>query len=314
MQQRKLGRYGLTVSAIGYGAMGTAIGYGPSDDQQSIRAIRHAHELGVTHFDTARMYGWGEGEKLLGIALRPIRDQVTIATKFGLTESYAPDSRPQAIRQVVDSSLKNLDVEAIDLLYQHIPDPNVPIEDVVGVMQEFVQAGKVRYLGLSNSDEDTIRRASAVAPISVQQYQCSIFARDVETLLPVLEELSIGLVAYSPLARGFLTGHVTSRDHYSADDFRQNLGWWAPANFGKNVEIAQELTSVATAKGISLSQLALAWLLARKDYIVPIPGSRDPKRVEENISAAELILTDADLKRIDEITPTGGVGGRIWGD
>ncbi|CDX43685.1 putative aldo-keto reductase 2 [Mesorhizobium sp. ORS 3359] len=314
MQQRKLGRHGLIVGAIGYGAMGTAIGYGPSDDKESIAAIRRAHELGVTHFDTARMYGWGEGEKLLGIALRPIRNQVTIATKFGLTESYAPDSRPETIRQVVDSSLRNLGVETIDLLYQHIPDPNIPIEDVVGVMQEFVQAGKVRYLGLSNSDEDTIRRASAVAPISVQQYQYSIFARDVEPLLPVLEELGIGLVAYSPLARGFLTGQVRSRDHYAADDFRQNLGWWAPGNFGKNMEIAEELTSLATAKGISLSQLALAWLLARKDYIVPIPGARNPLRVAENISAAELILTDTDLKRIDEIAPSGGVGGRIWED
>ncbi|ENN88326.1 MULTISPECIES: aldo/keto reductase [Rhizobium] len=147
MQQRKLGRHGLTVGAIGYGATGTAIGYGPSDDQESITAIRRAHELGVTHFDTARMYGWGEGEKLLGIALRPIRDQVTIATKFGLTESYSPDSRPETIRDVVDSRLKNLNIDTIDLLYQHIPDPNVPIEDVVGVMQEFVHAGKVKCLG-----------------------------------------------------------------------------------------------------------------------------------------------------------------------
>ncbi|WP_348633858.1 aldo/keto reductase [Rhizobium sp. CCGE531] len=147
MQQRKLGRHGLTVGAIGYGATGTAIGYGPSDDQESITAIRRAHELGVTHFDTARMYGWGEGEKLLGIALRPIRDQVTIATKFGLTESYSPDSRPETIRDVVDSRLKNLNIDTIDLLYQHIPDPNVPIEEVVGVMQEFVHAGKVKCLG-----------------------------------------------------------------------------------------------------------------------------------------------------------------------
>lgn len=181
---------------------------------------------------------------------------------------------------------------------------------VVGAMQGFVDAGKVRYLGLSNSDEDTIRRAHAVAPISVQQFEYSIFARDVEPLLPVLEELGIGLVAYSPLARGFLSGAVQSREHYAADDFRQYLAWWKPENFEANMTIASELTALAESKGATLSQLALAWLLARKDYIVPIPGSRSPARVAENIAAAEITLTDADLARIDQIAPRGGVGGR----
>jgi aryl-alcohol dehydrogenase-like predicted oxidoreductase len=226
MQARTLGRQGLTASAIGYGAMGTAIGYGPSDDTQSIAAIRRAHELGVTHFDTAEMYGWGEGEKLLGHALAPIRDEVTIATKFGFTKAFAPDSRPEHIREVVDNSLRNLGIDAIDLLYQHVPDPNVPIEDVVGVMKEFVDAGKVKYLGLSNAGEDTIRRGHAVHPISVLQHEYSIFApRDIEPLLPVLEELGIGFVAYSPLARGFLGGAVKSREHYDSADFRQLLAW-----------------------------------------------------------------------------------------
>lgn len=311
MQKRVLGQHGLTVSAIGYGAMGTAVGYGPSDDTESIAAIRHAFELGVTHFDTAQMYGWGEGEKLLGIALAPVRDEVTIATKFGLTEAYTPDSRPETIRKAVDASLKNLNIETIDLLYQHFPDPNVPIEEVVGVMQEFVWAGKVKYLGLSNSDEATIRRASAVAPISVQQFEYSIFAHDVEPLLPVLEELGIGLVSYSPLARGFLSGAVQSREQYEANDFRQLLNWWKPENYDANVAIVKELNVFAQSKGVTLAQLALAWLLARRDYIIPIPGSRNSLRVAQNIAAANIVLTADDLAYISQIAPNGGFGGRM---
>ncbi|GAA1618200.1 aldo/keto reductase [Actinoplanes couchii] len=310
MQQRTLGRQGLTVSALGYGAMGTVIAFGPSDDTESIAAIRRAHELGVTHFDTAELYGWGAGEKLLGQALAPIRDQVTIATKFGFTPSYGADSRPDHIREVVDNSLRSLNVDMIDLLYQHQPDPNVPVEDVVGTMKELVDAGKVKYLGLSNTGADDIRRAHAVHPISAFQGEYSIFERGVESLLPTLEELGIGLVAYSPVARGFLTGTAKSREHYTADDFRQNVGWWAPENFDANVALAAELTKVADSKGAALSQLALAWLLARKDYIVPIPGSRNPARVEENIAAAGLTLTADDLARIDAIVPNGAIGGR----
>lgn len=310
MQQRTLGRQGLTVSEIGYGAMGTAIGYGPSDDIASITAIRRAHELGVTHFDTAEMYGWGEGEKLLGHALAPVRDEVTIATKFGLTKTFGRDSRPAHIRDVVDNSLRNLNVDVIDVLYQHGPDPTVPIEDVVGVMREFVDAGKVKYLGLSNAGEETIRRAHEVHPISVVQDEYSIFAHHSETLFDVVEELGIGFVAYSPLARGFLTGAVSSRERYDSSDFRQRLPWWDPENFDQNLAIVSELTTLADSLGVSLSQLALAWLLAKKDYIVPIPGSRDPKRVAQNIAAADFELTAADLARIDEIAPTGGIGGR----
>ncbi|MEU9732701.1 aldo/keto reductase [Streptomyces sp. NPDC048002] len=311
METRTLGTQGLTASAIGYGAMGTAVGYGPTDDTESIAAIRRAHELGVTHFDTAEMYGWGEGEKLLGNALAPIRNEVTIATKFGLTPTYGQDSRPEHIREVVDNSLRNLGVDVIDVLYQHFPDPNVPIEDVVGVMKEYVDAGKVKYLGLSNAGEDVIRRAHAVHPISVLQSEYSLFAREVESLLPVLEELGIGFVAYSPLARGFLSGAVQSREHYAADDFRQRIAWWDPENFDANVAMTSELTKFAESKGATLSQLALAWLLAQKDYIVPIPGSRNPVRVAQNIAAANLTLNADDLAHIADIAPHGGKGGRL---
>ncbi|MER5433676.1 aldo/keto reductase [Streptomyces sp. NPDC002588] len=310
MQQRNLGRLGLAVSEISYGAMGTAFAYGPSDDTGSITAIRRAHELGVNHFDTAEMYGWGEGEKLLGHALAPIRDEVTIATKFGLTPTFAPNSKPDHIREVVDNSLRNLNTDVIDVLYQHGPDPEVPIEEVVGVMKEFVDAGKVKYLGLSNTDTDAIRRAHAVHPISVLQHEYSVFAHDSEQFFPVLEELGIGLVAYSPLARGFLSGAVQSRDHYDASDIRQMIPWWAPENFDQNVSLVNELTKNAEGKGVSLSQLALAWLLAKKDYIVPIPGSRNPERVAQNIAAADLKLTADDVARIDEIAPDGAIGAR----
>ncbi|MFE2910755.1 aldo/keto reductase [Kitasatospora indigofera] len=310
MQTRTLGKQGLTASAIGYGAMGTAIGYGPSDDTESITAIRRAHELGVTHFDTAEMYGWGTGEKLLGRALAPIRDEVTIATKFGFTSTFGQDSRPEHVREVVEASLRNLGVDSIDVLYQHMPDPNVPIEDVVAVMKEFVDAGKVKYLGLSNAGEETIRRAHAVHPISVLQHEYSVFTHEIEPLFPVLEELGIGFVAYSPLARGFLSTAVTSRDHYDANDFRHRIGWWKPEYFDANLAIVGELTELAASKGVSLPQLAIAWLLAQKDYIVPIPGSRNAGRVEQNMSAADVTLTAADLARIAEIAPDGGLGGR----
>ncbi|MEU2509729.1 aldo/keto reductase [Streptomyces sp. NPDC007863] len=311
MEQRKLGTQGLTVSAIGYGAMGTATGYGPSDDTQSIAAIRRAHDLGVTHFDTAEMYGWGEGEKLLGHALAPIRGEVTIATKFGFTPAFGANSRPGHIREVVDNSLRNLSVDSIDLLYQHVADPEVPVEEVVGVMKEFVDAGKVKYLGLSNTDPDSIRRAHAVHPISALQFEYSLFApRDAEPFFPVLEELGIGFVAYSPLARGFLSGAVQPRDQYSPDDFRQHLAWWKPDNYETNIAIADELTEFADGKGVTLAQLALAWLLAQKDYTVPIPGSRNADRVTQNTAAADLVLTAEDLARIAEIAPHGGLGGR----
>lgn len=310
MEQRPLGRQGLVSSAIGYGAMGTAFGYGPSDDTASISAIRHAHDLGVTHFDTAEMYGWGEGERLLGAAIAPIREDVTIATKFGFTPSWAADSSPDHIRAVVDTSLTNLGTDHIDVLYQHGPDPKVSIEEVVGVMAELVTTGKVSYLGLSNTDPETIRRAHAVHPISVMQSEYSIFSRDSEALQPTLEELGIGLVAYSPLARGFLTGGVKPVDQYDASDFRHNVGWWSAENFETNLGFVERLTGLAESKGTTIAALSLAWLLARKPYIVPIPGSRDTGRVAENLAAADVVLTTDDLATIQDIIPAGAIGHR----
>lgn len=310
MQTRTLGTQGLTASALGYGAMGTAVGYGPTDDTDSIAAIRRAHELGVTHFDTAEMYGWGDGEKLLGAALAPIRDDVTIATKFGFTPSFGSNSQPDHIREVVDASLRNLGVDSIDLLYQHVDDPNVPVDDVVGVMKEYVDAGKVKYIGLSNTTPENVRKAHAVHPVSVLQTEYSIFARESETFLPVLEELGIGLVAYSPLARGFLSGAVQPREAYAPNDFRQRIPWWAPENFDSNATITDELTELAESKGMTLSQLALAWLLTQKDYIVPIPVSRNAGRVAQNIAAADFTLTADDLATIQRIAPVGGTGSR----
>jgi len=308
LDTRTLGQQGLTSSALGYGAMGTVIAYGPADEDESIAAIRRAHELGTTHFDTAEMYGWGDGERLLGAALAPIRDEVTIATKFGLTPSWGQNSQPDHIREVVDNSLRNLDVEVIDVLYQHAPDPNVPVEEVVGTMKELVAAGKVKYVGLSNAGEDDIRRGHAVHPISVLQAQYSIFDRKIEALFPVLDELGIGLVAFSPLARGFLTGAAKPREELGADDRRHQIAMWAPENFAGNVAMVDRLAQLAESKGISVSQLALAWLLAQKDNVVPIPGSRNPQRVEQNIAAADISLTDDDLVRIAEIVPHGGHG------
>lgn len=312
MQQRELGRQGLSVSALGYGAMGTVVGYGPAEDAESITAIRRAHELGVTHFDTAEMYGWGEGEQLLGAALQPIRGKVTIATKFGLAAPFGQNSRPAHVREVVEASLTRLGVDHIDLLYQHFPDPEVPVEEVVGVMAEFVEAGKVRYLGLSNADAEYVRVGHAVHPISAVQSEYSLFARGTEQLLPTLEELGIGLVAYSPLARGFLGGAVRPRSEFDADDFRHHIDWWDPESYPANLRMVEQLTALAQAKGATLSQLALAWLLSRGDFLVPIPGSRNPDRVAQNTAAAELELTAEDLARIAEIVPEGGISRREY--
>ncbi|QBJ94666.1 aldo/keto reductase [Rhodococcus sp. ABRD24] len=310
MQRRALGNQGLIVSAMGYGSMGTAVGYGATDDAESIAAIRRAHDLGVTFFDTAEMYGWGTGEKLLGRAVAPFRDEVVIATKFGLTHDFGTDSHPSRIRKVVDASLRNLGVDTIDMLYQHRVDPTVPIEDVVGTMAELVGAGKVKYVGLSEAGPETIRKAHAVHPISALQSEYSIFAPDAEPLFPLLEELGIGFVAYSPLARGLLTGTAKPAAEHEPGDFRAHMPWWSAENFDANTHIVGRLVEIAETKSITVSQLALAWTLAQRDYIVPIPGSRNPDRVAWNIAATEITLTADDLTRIADIAPTGGHGGR----
>lgn len=314
MRQRTLGTRGLTVSAIGHGAMGISSFYGPGDEQAGVTAIQRAHDLGVTFFDTAELYGWGENEKIVGRAVAAFRDDVVIATKFGFTRDLGTDSRPEHIREVVDNSLRNLDVDHIDVLYQHRVDPKVPIEDVAGTVGELVEAGKVTYLGLSEAGRNTLRRANAVHPVSVLQTEYSLFERDAEQLFPTLRELGIGFVAYSPLGRGFITGAVKPADEYDPTDLRNRTDpRWQPGNYERNRAAVARLAELATATGATVAQLAIAWLLTRGDHIVPIPGTRDPARVEENTHAAELTLTDTDLAAIHEILPAGGFGDRYPG-
>ncbi|MGW1225271.1 aldo/keto reductase [Streptomyces sp. NPDC001478] len=315
MQHRTLGTQGLTVSAIGYGAMGLTMGYGPGDEAAGVAALRRAHDLGVTFFDTAELYGWGTGsnEILVGKAVKDFRDEVVLATKFGFTfeeKGFGLDSTPDNIRRVADNSLRYLGVDHLDVLYQHRVDPAVPIEDVAGTVKELIDAGKVRYFGLSEAGPQTIRRAHAVQPVSVLQTEYSLFERDVEQLFPTLEELGIGLVAYSPLGRGFITGTAKPAGQYDPTDMRNTDPRWQPGNFEKNTEAVDRLTRLAADKGITVPQLALAWLLARGEHIVPIPGTRSAARMEENAAATDIALTEADLAAIHAILPTGGFGAR----
>jgi aryl-alcohol dehydrogenase-like predicted oxidoreductase len=313
MQQRTLGQQGLVVSELGYGAMGINLAYGPGDQQEGVNAILRAHDLGVTFFDTAELYGWGENEKVVGHTVKPFRDEILIATKFGFTRDHGVDSRPAHIREVAENSLRNLGVDVIDVLYQHRVDPNVPIEDVAGAVKGLIEDGKVRYFGLSEAGSNTIRRAHAVQPVSALQSEYSLFERDIEQVLPTLKELGIGFVAYSPLGRGFLTGTAKPAGEYHETDMRRTDPRWQPGNYERNLDAVTQLQALATSKGATVSQLALAWLLARDEDNVPIPGTRSAKRVEENIGAAALELTPADLNRIDEILPTGGFGARYAG-
>ncbi|MDF2896741.1 MAG: Pyridoxine 4-dehydrogenase [Rhodococcus erythropolis] len=310
MENRTLGTQGLTVSAIGYGAMGITFAYGAGDEAGGAAAIRRAYELGVTFFDTAELYGFGANEKLVGNAVKGFRDEIVIATKFGYTPDFALNSRPEHIREVTENSLRYLQTEVIDVLYQHRVDPNVPIEDVAGTVGELIQEGKVRYFGLSEAGTATIRRAHAVQPVSVLQTEYSLFEREVEQLFPLLDELGIGFVPYSPLGRGFLTGTAKPSNTYDASDMRSFDPRWQPGNFEKNVAAVDELTRLAQSKGAAVSQLALAWLLAQGEHIVPIPGTRSVARVEENVGAAALTLTPGDVERIAEILPAGGFGAR----
>jgi aryl-alcohol dehydrogenase-like predicted oxidoreductase len=318
LQHRALGRQGLEVSALGLGTMGMTMAYGPSDEQEGIATIRRAYELGVTFFDTAELYGQGTGsnEKLLGRAVASFRDQVVIATKFGFDltggRPGGVNSRPGHILEVADNSLRYLGTDHIDVLYQHRVDPDVPIEDVAGAVKQLIDAGKVRYFGLSEAGPETIRRAHAVQPVSVLQTEYSIFERDVEeAVLPAVRELGIGFVAYSPLGRGFLTAAVRSAEEYADGDMRrQRDPRWQGENFEKNRRSLGRLEELAAGKGIALSQLALAWLLAQGDDIVPIPGTRSVTRLEENVGAADVILTGEDLRQIREAFPDGAYGTR----
>jgi aryl-alcohol dehydrogenase-like predicted oxidoreductase len=319
MQQRVLGGQGLTVSALGLGTMGMTIAYGPAaDEQDAIATIRQAYELGVTFFDTAEMYGQGTGsnEQLLGQAVAGFRNDVVLATKFGFdltgTRSHGVDSRPEHIREVADNSLRYLGTDRIDVLYQHRIDPDVPIEDVAGAVRDLIDEGKVRYFGLSEAGPQSIRRAHVVQPVSVLQTEYSIFERDVEeSVLPTVRELGIGFVAYSPLGRGFLTRAVRPPQEYAENDMRRVRDpRWQDDNYAKNRAGLSQLESLAAEKDVAVSQLALAWLLAQGVDIVPIPGTRSVDRLQENVGAVDVSLTDDDLRRVREAFPDGAYGAR----
>jgi aryl-alcohol dehydrogenase-like predicted oxidoreductase len=307
MQKRTLGNSGLEVSALGLGCMRMSFGDKPTDKQEMITFLHKAVERGVTFFDTAEVYGPFTNEELVGEALAPFRGKVVIATKFGWKHdpvkgphpSMGPDSRPEQIKRVAEASLKRLRVEAIDLFYQHRPDPNVPVEDVAGAVKDLIQAGKVKHFGLSESSADLIRRAHAVQPVTALQSEYSIWWRNVEDdILPTLEELGIGLVPYSPLGRGYLTGKVDESTTFDSTDIRARNPRFSQEAIKANRVVIDLLARIGKQKGATPAQIALAWLLAQKPWIVPIPGSRKLERLEENIGAAAVELTENDLSEI----------------
>jgi aryl-alcohol dehydrogenase-like predicted oxidoreductase len=305
MQKRKLGRSNLEVSSLGLGCMGLSFGLGPAADrQEAIALIRLAVERGVTFFDTAECYGPFANEELVGEALAPFREGVVIATKFGFQggDSRAGlDSRPERIRAVADASLKRLRTDRIDLFYQHRVDPNVPIEDVAGTVRELIREGKVGHFGLSEAGVQTIRRAHAVQPVTALQSEYSMWWREPEKeILPTLEELGIGFVPFSPLGKGFLTGAIDEKTSFSKDDFRNIVPRFSPEARKANQSLVDELGAIAAAQGATKAQIALAWLLAQKPWVVPIPGTTKAHRLEENLGAAGIELAAADLARIGE--------------
>ncbi len=303
MQTRELGNSGLRVSALGLGCMGLSFGYGPATDTDTATTLLHAAVAqGVTFFDTAEVYGPFRNEELLGQALAPYRDQVVIATKFGFKDGHADaglDSRPERIRAVAEASLQRLRTDRIDLFYQHRVDPTVPIEDVAGTVKELIAEGKVKHFGLSEAGADTIRRAHAVQPVAALQSEYSLWWREPEqSVLPVLEELGIGFVPFSPLGKGFLTGAINADTAFAADDFRNSVPRFAAEARQANQVLVDRITAIAAAKGATPAQVALAWLLARKPWIVPIPGTTKLHRLQENLGAAALQLSADDLQQI----------------
>jgi aryl-alcohol dehydrogenase-like predicted oxidoreductase len=301
----------LEVSRLGLGAMGMSQAYtgAGSDDEESIRTVHRALDLGVTFIDTAEVYGPYINEELVGRAIKGRRDEVVLATKFGLishTGREGADSSPESVRAAVDGSLRRLGVDHIDLYYQHRVDPDTPIEETVGAMAELVEAGKVRHLGLSEAWTDTIRRAHATHPIAALQSEYSLFTRDQEEILPLLRELGVGLVPYSPLGRGFLTGQIRSVEEFADDDFRRNNPRFVGEAFRRNLALADEVGAVATEVGATPAQVALAWLLTKGDDIAPIPGTKRVSRLEENAAADSVELTSEQLRRLDELPPAEG--------
>lgn len=317
MKMRKLGRNGPEVSAVGLGCMGMSAFYGGADEAQSIAVIHRALDLGVTLFDTAEMYGPHTNEVLLGKALKGRRDEAFIATKFGINRqpdgSAITDGSPANVRRAVEGSLSRLGVDHIDLYYQHRIDPNTPIEETVGAMAELVKEGKVRFLGLSEAAPATLRRAHAEHPITALQTEYSLWSRDPEDeLLGVVRELGIGFVPYSPLGRGFLSGEIKSIDDLAPDDFRRTNPRFAGDNFQKNLDLVDAVGAIAADKGVTAAQLALAWVLAQGEDLVPIPGTRRITTLEQNAAAADIVLTPDDLARIEAVFPRGAAAGERY--
>ncbi|AFH60450.1 aldo/keto reductase [Paenibacillus caseinilyticus] len=315
MKTRTLGRSNLEVSSLGLGCMGMSDFYSGRDEEESIRTIHRSLELGVTFLDTADMYGVGRNEELVGRAVKDRRDAVVLATKFGNVRSedgqfLGVNGRPEYVRSACEASLRRLGVDHIDLYYQHRVDPNTPIEETVGAMAELVREGKVRYIGLSEAAPATIRRAHAVHPVTALQTEYSLWSRDVEDeILPVCRELGIGFVPYSPLGRGFLTGQIRRFEDLAEDDYRRFSPRFQGENFQKNLDLVERIREIAAARNVQPSQLALAWLLAQGDDIVPIPGTKRTVYLEENVGALDIELTPEELGRIDEAAPKGAAAG-----
>jgi aryl-alcohol dehydrogenase-like predicted oxidoreductase len=321
MNRRALGREGLEVSAQGLGCMGMSEFYGPTDEAESIATIHRALELGVTLLDTADIYGPYTNEVLVGRAIADRREQVVLATKFGIVrdpenpQARGRNGRPDYVHAACDASLRRLGVDHIDLYYQHRVDPDVPIEETFGAMMELVEAGKVRYLGISEASAQTIRRAHAVHPLSALQSEYSLWSRDLEgEVLITIRELGIGLVAYSPLGRGFLTGAIKRPDDLAQDDFRRFSPRFQGENFDRNLDLVAKVQELAREHDCSPAQLALAWVMAQGEDVVPIPGTKHQRYLEENVAAAEIELTAEDLARIDEVAPRGVAAGDRYAD
>lgn len=315
MNKRKLGQEGLEVSALGLGCMSMSEFYGSKDDEESIATIHRALDLGVTLLDTSDMYGPFTNEQLVGRAVAGRRDEVVLATKVGIVRAengaMLVNGHPDYVRRACDASLRRLGVDHIDLYYQHRVDPNVPVEETWGALKGLVEAGKVRYLGISEATPETIRKAHAVHPVTALQTEYSLWSRDVEgDILPTIRELGVGFVPYSPLGRGFLTGAIRSPDDLDEGDLRHSFPRFQQENFGKNLALVGMVQEIAEEKSVTPSQLALAWLLAQGDDIVPIPGTKRRRYLEENVGAMEVELKGDDLRRIDEVSPLGVAAGR----